>query len=81
MTINTNCCVCNEESNKYKCPTCGSIYCSLSCSKKHKEIPCEPKIINTEPENQFVEDRVPPKMHLFTTVDTVKIEKLEELSK
>ena len=78
MTIlNANCCVCNELTNKYKCPMCIRPYCSLICFKQHKEIPCEPTI----PEAPFYEDKQPQQIHLFTTVDTVKIEKLEELSK
>lgn len=78
MTIsNANCCVCNELTNKYKCPKCSSPYCSLICFKKHKEIPCEKEV----QEIPFFEDRFPQKTHLFTTIDTVKMEKLEELSK
>ena len=78
MTIlNTSCSVCSELTNKYKCPICSSPYCSLVCFKKHKEIPCVPKILETP----FYEDRQPQQVHLFTTVDTVKVEKLEELSK
>ncbi|KAK9160128.1 hypothetical protein Syun_006469 [Stephania yunnanensis] len=35
------CEVCKEAQSKYKCPTCFSPYCSLSCFKTHKETPCE----------------------------------------
>ncbi|XP_024030082.1 zinc finger HIT domain-containing protein 3 [Morus notabilis] len=34
------CLVCNQAASKYKCPSCLLPYCSLTCFKKHKEIPC-----------------------------------------
>ncbi|XP_019165894.1 PREDICTED: zinc finger HIT domain-containing protein 3 isoform X1 [Ipomoea nil] len=34
------CGVCEEAQSKYKCPSCVIPYCSLTCFKKHKEIPC-----------------------------------------
>ncbi|CAG8611934.1 1040_t:CDS:2 [Paraglomus brasilianum] len=34
------CEVCNKMPHKYKCPTCRILFCSVECSKKHKEIPC-----------------------------------------
>ncbi|KAF6135735.1 hypothetical protein GIB67_028591 [Kingdonia uniflora] len=35
------CDVCKEATSKYKCPSCLAPYCSMLCSKKHKENPCE----------------------------------------
>lgn len=31
------CCVCREETPKYRCPACRVRYCSLVCYKKHKD--------------------------------------------
>ncbi|KAJ1804648.1 hypothetical protein LPJ75_005531 [Coemansia sp. RSA 2598] len=36
------CTVCNEAEAKYKCPRCGSGYCSVACYKVHKTEPCAP---------------------------------------
>jgi len=36
----TSCGICNENTFKYKCPSCSIKYCSVVCFKKHKEIPC-----------------------------------------
>uniref|UniRef100_A0A1D1YUT3 Zinc finger HIT domain-containing protein 3 n=1 Tax=Anthurium amnicola TaxID=1678845 RepID=A0A1D1YUT3_9ARAE len=35
------CGVCKAVASKYKCPSCLLPYCSMTCFKKHKEIPCE----------------------------------------
>ena len=35
------CIVCQQASNKYKCPTCKAIYCSVQCCKLHKEQNCQ----------------------------------------
>ena len=35
------CVVCQEASNKYKCPKCKAIYCSVKCYKVHKEQDCQ----------------------------------------
>ena len=35
------CIVCQQASNKYKCPTCKAIYCSVKCCKLHKEQNCQ----------------------------------------
>ncbi|KAL3696880.1 hypothetical protein R1sor_010956 [Riccia sorocarpa] len=34
------CGVCIEADSKYKCPSCLTPYCSLSCYKTHKATPC-----------------------------------------
>ncbi|ONM36693.1 HIT-type Zinc finger family protein [Zea mays] len=31
-----SCCVCKEAPPKYKCPSCRTPYCSVTCFKKHK---------------------------------------------
>lgn len=31
-----NCQLCNESEAKYKCPRCGTAYCSLACFRPHK---------------------------------------------
>ncbi|KAG8589008.1 hypothetical protein GDO81_006212 [Engystomops pustulosus] len=36
------CCMCTVETSKYRCPCCRLRYCSLDCSKRHKER-CVPK--------------------------------------
>lgn len=35
------CEVCKEACHKYKCPSCSTKYCSLSCFKVHKDDLCE----------------------------------------
>lgn len=35
------CEVCKEACHKYKCPSCSTKYCSLSCFKAHKDDLCE----------------------------------------
>lgn len=35
------CEVCKEACHKYKCPSCSTKYCSLSCFKAHKDDICE----------------------------------------
>ncbi|PIA36092.1 hypothetical protein AQUCO_03400178v1 [Aquilegia coerulea] len=48
MVVRRVCEVCKEAESKYKCPSCLSPYCSLSCFKKHKELPCEKPIPSEE---------------------------------
>ncbi|XP_066312824.1 uncharacterized protein [Miscanthus floridulus] len=36
-----SCCVCKEAPFKYKCPSCRTPYCSVTCFKKHKEESCQ----------------------------------------
>ncbi|EES03827.2 hypothetical protein BDA96_03G370800 [Sorghum bicolor] len=36
-----SCCVCKEAPPKYKCPSCRTPYCSVTCFKKHKEESCQ----------------------------------------
>ncbi|NP_001152218.2 HIT-type Zinc finger family protein isoform 2 [Zea mays] len=33
-----SCCVCKEAPPKYKCPSCRTPYCSVTCFKKHKAL-------------------------------------------
>ncbi|KAI8050367.1 hypothetical protein BDF22DRAFT_696820 [Syncephalis plumigaleata] len=42
-TNNTSklCQVCEQVEAKYKCPTCYLAFCSVACSRKHKETPCQ----------------------------------------
>ncbi|KAI9593814.1 hypothetical protein BDF19DRAFT_424143 [Syncephalis fuscata] len=39
-----SCQVCKQAEAKYKCPTCYLPFCSVTCSRKHKEIPCQPPV-------------------------------------
>ncbi|XP_035896739.1 zinc finger HIT domain-containing protein 3-like [Anopheles stephensi] len=77
------CEICNEKERKYKCKTCSLHYCSVVCYKKHQEQPCEPPAsadaVPGGPEALIREDRVPKKIILFSTIDTVPVEKLELL--
>uniref|UniRef100_A0ACD5VSG2 Uncharacterized protein n=1 Tax=Avena sativa TaxID=4498 RepID=A0ACD5VSG2_AVESA len=36
-----SCDVCKEAPSKYKCPTCRTPYCSVTCFKKHKDEACQ----------------------------------------
>uniref|UniRef100_A0A1Q3F5C2 Zinc finger HIT domain-containing protein 3 n=1 Tax=Culex tarsalis TaxID=7177 RepID=A0A1Q3F5C2_CULTA len=71
------CAICNENQKKYKCKTCKVPYCSLTCYKTHQETPCEAPPKTDHPKIQ--EDRQPQKTFLYTTVDTVDPDKLEQL--
>ncbi|XP_055625711.1 zinc finger HIT domain-containing protein 3 [Toxorhynchites rutilus septentrionalis] len=73
--MENKCVVCGADNQKYKCKTCAVHYCSVPCYKTHKETPCEPPAT----ELPIVEDRQPQKTFLYTTVDTVDPEKLEQL--
>ena len=84
------CQVCKEKEQKYKCPNCLIVYCSLECFKKHKsENRCEKK---EEPIKKFVgkvviEDTSVALQKVedidFVLLDTQKeaLEKNEELRK
>eukprot|EP00271_Cylindrocystis_brebissonii_P020419 TRINITY_DN6749_c0_g1_i1.p1 TRINITY_DN6749_c0_g1~~TRINITY_DN6749_c0_g1_i1.p1 ORF type:complete len:191 (-),score=26.33 TRINITY_DN6749_c0_g1_i1:693-1265(-) len=43
------CGVCSEASFKYKCPSCALPYCSLTCYRQHKEVPCSKGIKEGSP--------------------------------
>ncbi|KAJ6538787.1 hypothetical protein DFH09DRAFT_1090223 [Mycena vulgaris] len=42
----TKCQICTLNESKYTCSGCATVYCSVPCYKKHKEVPCTP----TKPE-------------------------------
>ncbi|XP_056413663.1 zinc finger HIT domain-containing protein 3 isoform X3 [Hyla sarda] len=42
VNMEDSCSVCSVKTAKYRCPRCMLRYCSLGCSKKHKE-GCAPK--------------------------------------
>ncbi|XP_050067754.1 zinc finger HIT domain-containing protein 3 [Anopheles maculipalpis] len=73
------CEICNEKERKYRCKTCFLHYCSVVCYKKHQEQPCEPPPAALGTEATVQEGRVPKKIILFSTIDTVPVEKLELL--
>ncbi|KAI7906226.1 uncharacterized protein BX663DRAFT_499322 [Cokeromyces recurvatus] len=52
------CKVCENQESKYKCPTCHIAYCSLTCYKKHKEIPCS--IVESNDSQQFTRKEIKP---------------------
>jgi len=89
MTISTLCGVCRKVEKKYKCPVCFINYCSLACFKVHK-INCnsfsqsEDEDANTNTENfkfDTAAQSVNEDAFLFSTPDTVPLEKLQQLSK
>ncbi|KAJ1286051.1 hypothetical protein BS78_03G324500 [Paspalum vaginatum] len=43
-----SCGVCKEAPPKYKCPSCRTPYCSVTCFKKHKEEPCHKTLPHEE---------------------------------
>ncbi|XP_015111399.1 zinc finger HIT domain-containing protein 3 [Diachasma alloeum] len=70
-----NCCICNAEGSRYKCPTCTQPYCSASCCKSHKSTPCSPP----ESSEKCRDDEKKPQKYEFPTEDTVPLKKLELL--
>lgn len=78
------CCVCTEQTPKYKCPACKIRYCSLGCYKTHKDA-CFPvqrptstitehkAAVNTDPwsvEDLLCEDDI---------IDKIPLDKLQRL--
>lgn len=53
--------------------------CSVDCFKSHKETPCNKPPDKTNPSE--IDEEVKKQILLFTTVDTISLEKLKELSK
>ncbi|CAO2182456.1 unnamed protein product [Urochloa humidicola] len=43
-----SCSVCKEAPSKYKCPSCRTPYCSVTCFKKHKEESCQKTLLQEE---------------------------------
>ncbi|KAJ7141136.1 hypothetical protein C8R44DRAFT_837498 [Mycena epipterygia] len=41
-TRRTKCQICAINESKYTCAGCATVYCSVPCYKKHKEVPCTP---------------------------------------
>ncbi|KAI8122562.1 Zinc finger HIT domain-containing protein 3 [Lucilia cuprina] len=80
----TECIVCQQITNKYKCPKCYEPYCSLVCYKQHKESPqcldkLNEKINDAEVKEYSNEINEPTVYEPFKTEDTVPQEKLIEL--
>uniref|UniRef100_A0A224XZV6 Putative mynd zn-finger protein/hormone receptor interactor n=1 Tax=Panstrongylus lignarius TaxID=156445 RepID=A0A224XZV6_9HEMI len=76
MTIKI-CIVCNsvEKLAKYKCPSCRSPYCSVSCCKQHKLNGC-----NKQDENQEVNKQTKHSLqYQYPTQDTIPLERLHLL--
>uniref|UniRef100_A0A182QS64 Zinc finger HIT domain-containing protein 3 n=1 Tax=Anopheles farauti TaxID=69004 RepID=A0A182QS64_9DIPT len=76
------CEICNESERKYRCKTCSINYCSVPCFKKHQEQPCQPPQTSDAggpEEAASQQNSIPKKPILFSTVDTVPAEMLEQL--
>ena len=43
----TSCSICHQSGNKYKCPRCRAIYCSMACNTLHKTSCCQPVTSST----------------------------------
>ncbi|KAJ6594551.1 hypothetical protein B0H19DRAFT_1247212 [Mycena capillaripes] len=39
----SKCQICSINESKYTCSGCATVYCSVPCYKKHKEVPCTPE--------------------------------------
>lgn len=50
--------MCRSTSHKYKCPSCNTKYCSLSCYKTHKEDACEREASERKKEKTGLEETV-----------------------
>ncbi|RJE18059.1 HIT finger domain protein [Aspergillus sclerotialis] len=48
--MSNTCEVCSSEASKYRCPTCGLMSCSLTCTQAHK-VSCTPKPASQPPNN------------------------------
>jgi len=47
-----DCEVCSSQPSKYKCPACGTLSCSLSCTQSHKTS-CAPKAASTSDQDNL----------------------------
>ncbi|CAN8076515.1 unnamed protein product [Agarophyton chilense] len=54
--VKNMCLVCNEQHAKYKCPTCRLPFCSVPCSKSHKQN-CAPLPLVTAPRLKVVDEQ------------------------
>ncbi|XP_046680066.1 zinc finger HIT domain-containing protein 3 [Homalodisca vitripennis] len=69
-----NCKVCTQNNTaKYKCPTCRIPYCSLTCWKQHKGTNCSPVVESVIPTSET------SNLYNFPTEETVPLEKLKLL--
>lgn len=57
------CCVCKEAPHKYKCPSCRTPYCSVTCFKKHKEESCQ----KTSPQEEIIKSPLQEEVTLNST--------------
>ncbi|XP_062225022.1 uncharacterized protein LOC133923771 isoform X2 [Phragmites australis] len=53
-----NCGVCKEAASKYKCPSCRTPYCSVTCFKNHKEESCQKTLPQEEISKSSLEEEV-----------------------
>merc|ERR1712126_193889 len=80
------CNVCKKTEKKYKCPICLILYCSMDCFKSHKPS-CKSLSqteSSTEEDQEIKVDTVatpPEKAFMFSTPNTVPLDKLQLLSK
>ncbi|KAJ7637027.1 hypothetical protein FB45DRAFT_908045 [Roridomyces roridus] len=65
------CQICTINDSKYTCSGCTTVYCSVPCYKKHKEVPCAPERVEQvdatedshmgpQPEEEPLSDDAPP---------------------
>ncbi|CAL4960650.1 unnamed protein product [Urochloa decumbens] len=55
-----SCSVCKEAPSKYKCPSCRTPYCSVTCFKKHKEESCHKTLLQEEISKSPLQEEVTP---------------------
>ncbi|PUZ54140.1 hypothetical protein GQ55_5G106100 [Panicum hallii var. hallii] len=53
-----SCSVCKEAPSKYKCPSCRTPYCSVTCFKKHKEESCQKTLVQDENSKSPLQEEV-----------------------
>ncbi|XP_012701581.1 zinc finger HIT domain-containing protein 3 isoform X2 [Setaria italica] len=53
-----SCSVCKEAPSKYKCPSCRTPYCSVTCFKKHKEESCQKILLQEDVSKSPLQEEV-----------------------
>ncbi|KAH8973298.1 hypothetical protein BDL97_01G038800 [Sphagnum fallax] len=61
MIMGKQCGICNNAESKYKCPCCLIPYCSVTCYRQHKEIPCVKPEPAASSDEKVVPDEQPPR--------------------
>ncbi|XP_043485601.1 zinc finger HIT domain-containing protein 3 [Polistes fuscatus] len=79
--MNKICSICEKDLAKYKCPTCRTPFCSVTCGKEHKKADCKPSSPTPPPPSSLLSPSSPEtKSEEDAEKDIVPLEILQKLS-